>query len=73
MAPTFVFKRHTEPMKAIPLIATIFVLAVVLERADSDTDLQFWVFVAIGITGVVAIMGALRSRGGIGATGPRQS
>ncbi len=64
---------HTEPVKAVPLIAAIFVLAVVLERADADTDLQFWVIVAAGVAGVVATMGALRSRGGIGATGTSHS
>ena len=56
-------------MKAVPLIAALFALAVVLERADEDTDLRFWMLVAVGIVGVVAAMNALRSRGGIGATG----
>lgn len=69
MASTFLSRRHTGGVKAVPLIVAVFVLAVVLERADADTDLQFWIIVAAGIAGVVASMGALRARGGIGATG----
>lgn len=60
---------HTGAVKAVPIIAVIFSIAVVLERGNAATDGQFWAIVAVGIVGVVAAMSALRSRGGIGATG----
>ena len=61
--------RHTEVVKAVPIIAIIFAVAVILERGNAETDGRFWAIVAAGIVGVVAAMSALRSRGGIGATG----
>ncbi|NNE95011.1 MAG: hypothetical protein HKN24_03195 [Acidimicrobiales bacterium] len=56
-------------MKLNAMIGIVFVAAVLLERGDESKDVAFWATVGIGIVASVALASALRSRGGIGATG----